>query len=260
MMEYVQLGWTELTLSMVFIAIAAILVAVERLGAARSLLWGTVRAFVQLMAVGYILQAIFSAGAWYWTLLTLLIMTAIAAGTAFGRQQLRPRGILIILTSGILVGAALTLIPTLLIILKLDNTFHPQYAIPLGSMILSPALNAASIACERMLADVKLRRAEIETLLSLGANRRQALLESGRAALRAGMITYMNKLMTLGLVAFPGMMTGQILAGASPVDAVKYQIVIMYMIVSSAILTGTVTVALLRRLLLNRSLQLLRLW
>jgi len=159
----------------------------------------------------------------------------------------------------IVLGATLTLLPTLLIILKLNNTFHPQYAIPLGSMILSPALNAVSLGCERMLADVKLRRAEIETLLSLGAGRKQALGESGRAALRAGLISYMNKLMTLGLVALPGMMTGQILAGASPIDAVKYQIVIMYMIVASATITGAIAIALLRRLVINRRLQLVRL-
>lgn len=258
-MGYVQLGWTELALAALFILAATVIVALERLGEVRSLLVGTVRSFVQLMAVGYLLEAIFSAEAWYWTLLALLVMTSIAAVTAFGRQKIRPRGLFTVIAISIVAGAALALVPTLLIILKLDNTFHPQYAIPLGSMILAPALNSAALACERMLADAKLRKLEIETLLSLGANRKQALLESGRGALRAGLISYMNKLLTLGLVSFPGMMTGQIIAGASPLDAVKYQIVIMYMIVTSAALTGIILIALLRRLILNRQLQLVRL-
>ncbi len=258
-MDYLALGWTELALALLCVVVAIVVVAIERLGGVRTLLLGTVRAFVQLMAIGYVLQAIFQAEAWYWTLLALLVMTSVATLTAYGRQELRPRGLFPIVLFGIVAGTALTLVPTLLIILKFDNTFHPRFAIPLGSMILAPALNAASLVCERILADVKLRGAEIETLLSLGANRRQALAESGRGALRAGLITYVNKLVTLGLVSFPGMMTGQILAGVGPVDAVKYQIVIMYMIVTSAALTGTIVIALLRRLLLGRHLQLIHL-
>jgi putative ABC transport system permease protein len=256
---YIQLGWTELGLAAAFMAIAILIVALERLGQVRSMIVGTVRAFVQLLAVGYILEAIFTAEQWYVTALTLLVMATVAAFTAYGRQEIRIRGLFPLVFFAIIAGTALALIPTLLIILKFDNTFHPQYAIPIGSMILSSALNAVSLGCERMLADVKLRRAEIETYLSLGADRKQALGESGAAALRAGMISYMNKLMTLGLVSLPGMMTGQILAGANPVDAVKYQIVIMYMIVVAAAVTGAILIALLRRLVINGNLQLVRL-
>jgi len=258
-MEYIQLGWLELGFALAFMGLAILIVALERLGGVRSMIVGTVRAFLQLMAVGYVLEAIFLAEQWYVTALVLLVMAGVATVTAFGRQEIKVPGLFPAVFLSIVLGATLTLLPTLLIILKLNNTFHPQYAIPLGSMILSPALNAVSLGCERMLADVKLRRAEIETLLSLGAGRKQALGESGRAALRAGLISYMNKLMTLGLVALPGMMTGQILAGASPIDAVKYQIVIMYMIVASATITGAIAIALLRRLVINRRLQLVRL-
>ncbi len=258
-MDYIQLGWGELGFALLFMALAILIVAFERLGQVRSMITGTVRAFVQLMAVGYILEGIFLAEQWWVTALTLLLMGTVATFTAFGRQEIRIPGLFPLIFISIAAGTLFTLLPTLLIILKLDNTFHPQYAIPIGSMILSPALNAVSLGCERMLSDIKLRRAEIETYLSLGANRKQALGSSGVAALRAGMISYMNKLMTLGLVALPGMMTGQIIAGASPVDAVKYQIVIMYMIVVSAAITGTVAIALLRRLVINRNLQLVRL-
>ncbi|HUX08103.1 MAG TPA: iron export ABC transporter permease subunit FetB [Acidobacteriota bacterium] len=258
-MDYIQLGWAELGFALLFMVVAIVIVAIERLGQVRSMITGTVRAFVQLMAVGYILEGIFLAEQWWVTALALLAMGTVAAFTAYGRQEIRLPGLLPLIFVSIVAGTLLTLLPTLLIILKLDNTFHPQYAIPLGSMILSPALNAVSLGYERMLSDIKLRRAEIETYLSLGANRRQALSSSGAAALRAGMISYMNKLMTLGLVAFPGMMTGQIIAGVSPIDAVKYQIVIMYMIVVSAAITGAISIALLRRLVINRKLQLVRL-
>ena len=258
-MDYVQLGWIELVLALLFILGAIGIIAIERLGDVRSMLVGTARSFLQLMAVGFILEGIFVAEQWWVTALALLFMTTVAAFSAYGRQEIRLPGLFPAIYLSILVGAALTLAPTLLIILKFDNTFHPQYAIPLGSMILSPALNAAAQGCERMLSDVKLRRTEIEVLLSLGADRRQALREPGRAALRAGLITYMNRLMTLGLVALPGMMTGQILAGAQPLDAVKYQIVIIYMIVVSALLTGAIVIALMRRMVINANLQLVRL-
>jgi putative ABC transport system permease protein len=124
-------------------------------------------------------------------------------------------------------------------------------------MILGNTLNGISLGLDRLGSELAAKRAQVEALLALGATRWEAARHPIQEAVRTGLIPIMNSMMVVGIVSLPGMMTGQILAGASPLEAVKYQIVIMFLIASGTAL-GTVSVVLLSyRRLFNSSHQFL---
>jgi energy-coupling factor transporter ATP-binding protein EcfA2 len=135
--------------------------------------------------------------------------------------------------------------------------YAPQYAIPLLGKILGNTLNGISLGLDRLGSELAARRAEVEALLALGATRWEAARQPIQQAVRTGLIPIINSIMVVGIVSLPGMVTGQILAGASPLEAVKYQIVIVFLFASGTAL-GTVSVVLLSyRRLFNSSHQFL---
>ena len=135
--------------------------------------------------------------------------------------------------------------------------WKPQYFIPLGGMVIGNSMNAIAIALERLLGDLRTNRKEVEMRLSLGADYKEASQEIVKNALKAGMIPSINSMMAVGMVFIPGMMTGQILAGADPVLAIRYQIVIMIMLVGSTAITSLLAIFLVRRLCFSPGHQLL---
>jgi putative ABC transport system permease protein len=123
----------------------------------------------------------------------------------------------------------------------------PQYFLPLGGMIIGNSMNALALALERLFADLRAQRDLVDMKLSLGANYREASEDMVRRAIKAGMIPSINSLMGVGIVFIPGMMTGQIVAGADPLAAVRYQIVVMLMLVASTTISTLIVVLLTRR-------------
>jgi putative ABC transport system permease protein len=122
--------------------------------------------------------------------------------------------------------------------------YDPQYVIPLLGMILGNTLNGDTLGLTGLTDSLALKREQIEALLALGATRWEASRETVRQAVRTGMIPMINSMMVVGLVSLPGMMTGQMLSGVAPLEAVKYQIVIMFLIASATAL-GVFSVVLL---------------
>ena len=124
-------------------------------------------------------------------------------------------------------------------------------------MVIGNSMNAIAIALERLLGELRKRRQVIEMMLCLGADYKEASQEMYRDAMRAGMIPSINSMMAAGVVFIPGMMTGQILAGAEPLVAIRYQIVVMIMLVGSTAIGSLVVVSLVRRLCFGSAHQLL---
>jgi putative ABC transport system permease protein len=118
----------------------------------------------------------------------------------------------------------------LVVILGETPWYAPQYAIPLLGMLLGNTMNGIAIAMDRLTHSVWEQRNVIEARLMLGQRWDEAVSSMRREAIRSGMIPIINAMAAAGVVSLPGMMTGQILAGASPVEAVKYQILIMFLI------------------------------
>jgi len=226
----------HLALAVVLVAVPAVLSLVFQLGQLRNLAIGTLRTFLQLLAVGYLLRYVFALDAWWAVLGMLLLMTAAAARAALSRQSRRPLRFAGITFLSMAVSAALVTAMVTQVILDVDPWYSPRYLIPITGMILGNCLNGIALGLERLLSDLAAHRGRIETLQALGAEPWEATRHLFRDALRAAMIPTINALMVVGIVSLPGMMTGQILAGVDPLLAVKYQIVVMLMLASGTAL------------------------
>jgi putative ABC transport system permease protein len=243
-------SYLELTSGQVAVATMLILVNVAisaalRLGLGRSLVVASVRTVVQLLLIGLVLKWVFHVERWYLVLGLLAIMTTVAGVTAVQRNRRRYDGIWLdtlvsIWASSWIIGA----FAVFAVMTGIDKWYQPQYAIPLMGMILGNTLNGASIGLGAFTEALVTRRAEVDTLLSLGATRWEACRQPAQHAIRTGMTPIINSMMVVGIVSLPGMMTGQLLSGVAPVQAVKYQIVIMFLIAAAAAL-GTTGVVLL---------------
>jgi len=233
---YLTLGPVQLALAAVLLLVNLGLSAWLRLGLSRSLLVAGTRMVVQLLLVGLVLQFVFALNRPLPVLGIALVMAALAGVAAVNRTRRRFPGVmwdslLTVVTAAFLVTGA-----SLLGILRVRPWFEAQYAIPLLGMVLGNTLNGISLALDRFMEGVADGREAIESRLALGASRWEAAHGLVQESLRTGMIPTINAMMVMGVVSLPGMMTGQILAGAAPTDAVRYQIVIMFMIASATAL------------------------
>lgn len=257
-MSYVEIPLTRLAWAAALIAIALWFSRRSRLNLEGEILWSAVRAAVQLIAIGYFLLLLFGHERPEWVGLTLLVMLVVATITGVrrvahgpGAKRLFPYAL-----ASILAGAAFALLPVFLLIVPPKPWFEARYVVPLGGMMLSAAMNVVALVFERLFSSVHAEAATIEQRLALGASSKQASEKYVRAAVNAAMIPTINSLLTVGLVTLPGMMTGQILSGTVPSQAVRYQIVIMYQTLVVAAVSGTLAAAFARRLLFTKREQL----
>ncbi len=220
----------SLALTLVFVAVVAAVSMWQKLGLERDLLVGAARAAVQLIAVGYVLVWVFGANSWIPMVLMLAVMLWVAAHNAAKRGEGLP-GIRLRVLAAIGLAEVITL-GTMLALRIIPAT--AQYVIPVSGMVIGNAMVNAGLLLNRLKGEVSARSGEIEVWLALGAAPRQAAAQVLKAAVKAAMIPSVDALKTVGLVQLPGMMTGQILAGASPLEAVKYQILVMYSLAAAS--------------------------
>ena len=253
----VDISPLQLLFCLVFVLIAGTGSVVLRLGLERDLAWGTVRTFAQLFLLGYVLKYIFQINNAWLILLLFAFMVFWAAHAVRGR--VKERSVPVFVPTYLSMVASYTLVAFLVtsVIIQVEPWYKPQYFIPLGGMIIGNSMNAITIALERLFAELRSRRDEIELALCLGATYKEATQDIFRSTVKAGMIPSINALMTVGLVAIPGMMTGQILAGSDPVVAIKYQIVVMLMIAAATAIGSIMVVHVIRRKCFTRAHQLL---
>lgn len=237
MPNIIELDTEDLAYSLGIMAMAIALVRWHRLGLESELIWATGRSLLQLMVVGYFLTIIFALKNPPLVLLLIGIMLTIAAIVTRNRISQKLKGLGTSLWLSLLIGSAFTLAYTLLLIIQPLPWYNPQYLIPLMGMILGQGMNSASVAGERLVSSITRNRQEIETHLCLGATPTQAILTYRQEAIRAGFIPILNQMMVVGIVSLPGMFTGQVLAGANPLNAASYQILILFMIVLSNLIT-----------------------
>lgn len=235
--SYIPISYGQLALASALILINILLSFILRLGLEQRLWVASVRMVVQLLLVGYILEWVFALRNPVWVLLVALAMTIMAGMSAVNRTRRRFGSIY--WNSFVSILAASFLVTGLSVtgIIQVQPWYNPQYLIPLLGMVLGNALTGTSLALDRFMEDLISYRGQVEALLALGATRWEAAHPTIKEALRTGMIPTINSMMVMGLVSLPGMMTGQILAGASPTDAVRYQIVIIFAIAAGTALS-----------------------
>ena len=247
---YIAIGYGQLALSALLILVNVGLSVGLRLGLERSLAIASLRMVVQLLIIGFVLEWLFTQENPVLIIAISLVMASVAGVAAVNRTRRRFPGIYWNSLLSVLVSSSLVTGLSVRGIIQVQPWSDPQYLIPLLGMVLGNTLTGISLGLDRFMEGVTTQRDQIETLLTLGATRWEAAHTQVQEAIRTGMIPTLNSMMVMGLVSLPGMMTGQILAGATPIDAVRYQIVIVFMIASGAAL-GTFGVVLLafRRLL-----------
>jgi len=214
-----------------------------RLGIARRLGVAALRTVLQLGLIGLVLRKVFALESATLVIALVLAMTVLAAREAASRTARTYRGILLdaflaMSASCLLVGGIVTQV-----VVGVTPWYAPQYVIPLLGMILGNSLTGVALCLDRFLEHLASRHAEVELRLAFGATRREALAEPLRTAVRTGLVPIINSMAAAGIVSLPGMMTGQILAGSPPLQAVAYQIVVMFMI-AAAVALGSMIIAL----------------
>jgi putative ABC transport system permease protein len=239
-MSYVTISLPQLMLSLGLMALAIALSARDGLGLERDMVVGTVRAAVQLLAIGLLLALLFQNEHPLWVLGLITLMVLVAGWTAARRIAHGPgTGILFrYATLAVLIAGGVVLVPVFAFIIRPGHWYEARLLVPISGMILSNGMNGVALVFERVFASIHDEAATVEQLLSLGATPGQAVERQTRAAMRAALRPTLNGLLTVGLVALPGMMTGQIVSGTSPAQAVRYQLVIMYQLVAVAAVAG----------------------
>ena len=242
--SYLELSYGQVALAALLILVNGALSVLLRLDLHRRLLVASVRTVTQLLLIGFVLQWVFALRRWYVVVGLALLMVGIAGVSAVQRTERRFPGIWLDSLLSMWASSWLVAGVALVGIVRVEPWFHPQYAIPLLGMILGNTLTGISLGLGRLGDELVVRRGEVELLLTLGATRWEAARRPIRVALTTGLTPILNSMMVVGIVSLPGMMTGQLLAGVDPTQAVKYQVVIMFLLAAGTGL-GTVAIVLL---------------
>lgn len=231
----ITLSLTQLALAFVPVAITLVILVRWSYGVGHPL-YALGRMVVQLLAIGYVLAWIFGAQHGVLILLVMLVMMSSSAWIAVGTVPEHRRALLLYSWLAIAMGGGLTLALITQLVLQVEPWYLPRYTIPLAGMVFANAMTAVSLAAERLYG-------ELQHELSWE--------EARHKAYQAAMIPVINSLLAVGLVSLPGMMTGQILSGVSPLVASRYQIMVMCMIFASAGISTALFLAMIRHKVLE---------
>src|SRR5436190_8832690 len=245
MASYIELSYWDLAAASVLVLIDAALSIIFGLRIHRSLLVAAIRMVVQLTLVGLVLTTLCAVVSPLWTGLAALGMVLFAGHEATQRQERRLSGWWSygLGTGCMIMSSVLVTVFALLTALRPDPWYDPRYAIPLLGMILGNCMTGIALGLDTLTTSLVSRRASVEAQLMLGATRREAAAPATREALRSALMPTINSMAATGVVSLPGMMTGQILGGVPPAEAVKYQILVMFLIAGGTGL-GAVTAVL----------------
>lgn len=229
----------------------------QKLGLEGSLILAAGRAVIQLAVVGYVLAVIFAPPLSPILILFVLgVLVMISAIVTRNRisQKLPLPGIV----GSLLITTLVTVAYVQLIVVQPQVWYEPRFLIALGAIVLSQAMNAAAISGERLFNTLKSNPLEIETRLSLGATPAQAIESYRKDAIRAGVLPVINAMSIVGLATIPEIVSGQLLGGAEPIQAIAFQIVILFMVLFATLLVTLLVTSGIWRKFFNAQAQLIR--
>ena len=232
MAGYIALNYWEVATASIFVFIDAGLWVIFGLKIHRALLLSAIRMMVQLALVAVVLTALFSFASPLWTGIAALAMVLFAGHEAAQRQEQQFSGWWSygLGTGCMMMSSVLVTVFALITALRPDPWYDPRYAIPLLGMILGNCMTGVGLGLDTLTTSLVSRRASVEAQLMLGATRQAAAAPVTREALRNALMPVINSMSVTGVVSLPGMMTGQFLGGVPPAEAVKYQILVMFLI------------------------------
>ena len=230
----------EVVAALALVAIAAAVSLWRRAALEGDLGIAVVRSFLQLSAVGYVIQAIFDSDSLWLVVLLLAAMVTFGAATARSRAKAVPGALgPIVLALSVAAGVTLGLVLGLGVF-----EAEPRYLVPVGGMVIGNSMTAAAVALNRLADEVSGQARTLEATLALGATARQAAAGLVTRSLRSGLIPLVDSTKTTGVVFFPGTMVGMLIAGAEPLDAVRLQLILLWTLLGSVALAALIVTSL----------------
>lgn len=225
------------------LVLVAIAIGISRWSSARlegDMGIAVLRSFVQLTAIGYVIQLIFDDGSLWLVLALLTVMVGFGTLTARSRSSKVPSP-----TVPLLLALTLAAVVTIGVVVAL-GIFEPEarYLVPVGGMVIGNAMTASAVALNRLGDEISRDAPRIEATLALGATSRTAALPAVRDSLRSGTIALVDSTKTTGLIFFPGTMVGMLVAGAEPVDAVRLQLILLWILLGAVAISALVATTL----------------
>jgi UDP-glucose/iron transport system permease protein len=212
-----------------------------------------IRSFIQLTAVGYVIQGIFNSNSLLLVVGLLAFMVVFGAWTARGRAKAVPHAFVPLLLA---LGTAAFVTLALVLILNVFDP-KPRYLVPVGGMVIGNAMTSASVSLNRLADEIGGQAGLIEATLALGATARQATSRAVARSLRSGLIPLIDQTKTTGMVFFPGTMVGALLGGATPLNAVRLQLILLWTLMGAAALSSLIATNLAQQRFFTPSHQLL---
>lgn len=243
----IVIGWGELAIATVFVLVTAALSVAMSLKLEKDLAIATVRTYLQLMALGFILRWVFDNQTWWIVIALMFVMVTAAARVVLKRAPDAPAGVWGSAALAMALTAFTVTFAVTALVVRVPVWYEARYVLPIAGMVIGNSMTGIALAVERVFSDMEGRKEEILALTALGATPWEAARPSVRTALTAGLMPTINSMAAAGVVFIPGMMTGQILAGADPLEATKYQIVVMLMISAATAIGAIVAVMLMYR-------------
>ena len=243
-MNFISLGYVDLIIASLLLLFSGLLSVYLRLGMEHQIGIAALRMVVQLILIGMALKFLFALVSPLWTGVAAAIMLGLAGREVMARQKHHFTGWWSygIGTSSLMISCTIVTILALTTQIRPDPWFDPRFAIPILGMVLGNTMNGVAIGLDRLLSAAVDDRVGIEARLALGQDRTQAFQPLVRGSVRAGLMHIINSMSAAGVISLPGMMTGQILAGIDPTEAVKYQILIMFLVAGSTALGTLIAV------------------
>ncbi|CAK9191970.1 unnamed protein product [Sphagnum troendelagicum] len=230
-----SIGMLEPLLAVIVAVAGAVVVSYyQQLGIEQEMTISIIRGIIQLSIIGFVLEFIFKQPNVVWIFIAYIFMVTVAGNTAGRRAKHVPRGAYVA-GGSILVGTSFTL--TLLVALNLFP-FTPRFIIPIAGMMVGTSMRVTGLVLRQMHDDIRIQQGLIETALALGATPRQAVLKQVQRALIVGLSPALDNAKTVGLISLPGAMTGLIMGGASPLEAIQLQLMVMNMMLGASTFSG----------------------
>jgi putative ABC transport system permease protein len=236
----IQVSMGEVAATLVLVAVAVAVSFWRRADLEEDIAIAVVRSFLQLTAIGYVINFIFDRDSLWFSFGLIAVMVVFGALQARARAKQVPDAFWALLPA-----LALAAVATLGLVVALGVfKAEPRYMVPVGGMVVGNSMTAAAVALNRLGDEIARHAREIEATLALGATSTQAAAPIVRRSLRSGMIALVDSTKTTGLIFFPGTMVGMLLAGADPTDAVRLQLILLYTLLGSVALAGLVAITL----------------
>lgn len=238
MNHVIDLQLWQMVAAYIFVLIVMLIVKTKGIPREKEILISSIRMTIQLILTGYILVYLFEASSPLYTILVLITMEIFSVFNIIKRTKsklsLRLKQIIAL---SMFAGTVSCLLYFLLVVVRISPWYDPRYFIPIAGMLIGNSMTGISLGVSRLIDGMQTQRHLVEGALMLGATPQVASKQIVDTAFDSAILPTINSMVCMGIVFLPGMMTGQILSGTSPLTAIEYQIAIMLGILGSVSLT-----------------------